>query len=76
MLARLSAKNQITIPKKILEKLPPVKYFEVSLNEEGCIVLRPIPEESLSLTGIREKMKRLGLTEEAVSEAIKWARGG
>ncbi|HHI97861.1 AbrB/MazE/SpoVT family DNA-binding domain-containing protein [Thermosulfuriphilus ammonigenes] len=73
MLAKLSAKNQITIPKKILEKLPPVKYFEISL-EDGVIVLRPIPENSLSLTEIRKKMKKLGITEETVAEAIKWAR--
>ena len=73
MLAKLSAKNQITIPKKILEKLPPVKYFEISL-EDGAIVLRPIPEDSLSLTEIRKKMKKLGITEETVAEAIKWAR--
>ncbi len=73
MLAKLSAKNQITIPKKILEKLPPVKYFEISL-EDGAIVLRPIPEDSLSLTEIRKKMRKLGITEETVAEAIKWAR--
>jgi bifunctional DNA-binding transcriptional regulator/antitoxin component of YhaV-PrlF toxin-antitoxin module len=29
MLAKMTSKNQITIPKKIIEQLPDVEYFEV-----------------------------------------------
>ncbi|OAQ20852.1 hypothetical protein TDIS_0978 [Thermosulfurimonas dismutans] len=73
MLAKLSSKNQITIPKKILAKLPPVKYFEISY-ENGAIILRPVQVEPIKLDAIRQKMKKLGLSEDSVAEAVKWAR--
>ena len=73
MLAKLTSKNQITIPKKILAKLPPVKYFEVSY-EEGVIILKPVQVEPVKLKAIRQKLKKLGLSEDSVAEAIAWAR--
>lgn len=39
MLAKLTAKNQITIPKNIIEHLPKVDYFDVEL-QDGTITLR------------------------------------
>ena len=73
MLAKLSSKNQITIPKKILAKLPPVKYFEISY-ENGMIILKPVQIEPIKLDAIRQKMKKLGLSEDSVAEAIEWTR--
>ena len=73
MIVKISDTNKITLPEEILRKLPPTEFFEVSL-EEGAIVLRPVTGSSLSLEGIREKMKKLGLTEEMLKEAIEWAR--
>ena len=73
MLVKLSSRNQITIPKKILSKLPPVKYFEVSY-EDGVIILRPVQTTSITLTTIREKIKKLGLSEDAIAEAIECVR--
>jgi len=75
MLAKLSSKNQITIPKKILSKLPDVKYFDVSYKD-GVIVLTPVRVEPVKLDAIREKMKKLGLSENSVAEAIEWVRKG
>jgi len=37
MLAKLTSKNQITIPKDVLSKLPKVEYFEVEMNEGKVI---------------------------------------
>ncbi len=73
MIVKISEFNKITLPEEILKKLPPTEFFEVSL-EEGAIVLRPVTESSLNLEGIREKMKKLGITEETLKEAIEWAR--
>jgi bifunctional DNA-binding transcriptional regulator/antitoxin component of YhaV-PrlF toxin-antitoxin module len=73
MLAKLTSKNQITIPKKVLSKLPEVKYFEVDLKE-GKIILKPVKVFDTDLEGIRAKINKLGLSEECVSEAIRWAR--
>ncbi len=74
MLAKLTAKNQITIPKKVLAQLPKkVQYFEVEIKE-GVVVLRPITLYETNTEQIRDKMKKLGLSENCVAEAIKWAR--
>ena len=73
MLAKITAKNQITIPKKIIDQLPDVKYFEVELKE-GIVVLKPLKVYDTSLEQIRTKIKRLGLKENSIKEAIQWAR--
>ena len=73
MLAKMTSKNQITIPKKIIEQLPDVKYFEVALKD-GVVMLRPLTVYDTSLEKIRAKVKKLGLQEHTVREAIEWAR--
>ncbi|MGH7771775.1 MAG: AbrB/MazE/SpoVT family DNA-binding domain-containing protein [Candidatus Binatia bacterium] len=76
MLAKKTVKNQITLPKAIVEKIPDTDYFEVSLRGEE-IVLKPvrIGEAGTHLKRVREKIKALGLTEKDIDEAIRWARG-
>jgi len=76
VLAKLTAKNQITIPKAIAKNFPGVEYFEVSLRD-GEIVLSPVVVARTAdrLKAIRTKIRDLGLTEKAVEEAIRWARG-
>jgi hypothetical protein len=75
MLAKKTVKNQITLPKAIVEKLPNTDYFEVSLQGEE-IVLKPVVIEAKSakLERVRSKLKALGLTEKDVDAAIRWAR--
>ena len=73
MLAKLTSKNQITIPKKIMDQLPDVKYFDLDLKD-GVIRLKPLTVYDTNLDRIRSKIKKLGLKENAVSEAINWAR--
>ena len=73
MLSKLTSKNQITIPKDILKKLPDVKYFDVEL-EGGAVLLKPVKVYDTDLESIREKMRKLGLSESSVTEAVQWAR--
>jgi repressor of nif and glnA expression len=73
MLAKKTSKNQITIPKKIVEKVPKVTYFDVEWKG-GVIVLKPVRVYSTDLEQIRAKVKKLGISESSVEEAIKWAR--
>jgi bifunctional DNA-binding transcriptional regulator/antitoxin component of YhaV-PrlF toxin-antitoxin module len=73
MLAKMTSKNQITIPKKIIEQLPDVEYFEVELKD-GVVMLRPLKVYDTSLEMIRAKVKKLRLHENSVKEAIKWAQ--
>jgi hypothetical protein len=74
MLAKKTVKNQLTLPKAIVEKLPATDYFEVSLHGE-TIVLKPVViETQRKLDRVRQKMKALKLTEKDVASAIRWAR--
>ena len=73
MLTKLTAKNQITIPKDVISRLPNVEYFDVSYSE-GNVILKPVKVYETDLDGIRSKMKQLGISENSVGEAVKWAR--
>ncbi len=71
MIAKKTSKNQITLPKKIVELFPECDYFAVSA-EEGRIVLRPVDEDALGK--VQRKLEELGIRESDVDKAIEWAR--
>ena len=71
MIAKKTTKNQITLPKKIVEKFPGCDYFEVSA-EGGRIILRPV--DLGALAKVQRKLEELGITEREVREAVEWAR--
>jgi len=76
MLCKRTYKNQITIPKKVMEKFDGVEYFEARIRE-GSIVLEPVevkPIDESRLTQVRKKVAELGLTERDVEDAVAWAR--
>ena len=73
MLAKITSKNQITIPKKIIDQLSDVKYFDVDFKD-GLVLLKPLKIYETNLVQIRSKIKELGLKENSVKEAIQWAR--
>jgi hypothetical protein len=73
MLAKKTSKNQITIPKKIVDKVPEVTYFDVEWKGGG-ILLKPVRIYSADLEQVRAKVKKLEISESTVDEAIKWSR--
>jgi bifunctional DNA-binding transcriptional regulator/antitoxin component of YhaV-PrlF toxin-antitoxin module len=77
MLAKKTAKNQVTLPKEIADRFPDTVYFDVRV-EGRKITLRPVrietEGEEQGLGRIREKMRQLGVTEKDVTAAIRWAR--
>ena len=73
MLAKKTSKNQITIPKKIVDQLPDISYFDIELKE-GVIMLKPLRFYDTDLEKIRYKVKSLGIDENTVAEAVRWAR--
>ena len=76
MLCKKTYKNQITLPKKIMDKFKNVEYFEVDAVED-TIILRPVTISLLrqtSLKQIRENSAALHLTEKDIEDAIAWAR--
>ena len=75
MLAKRTSKNQVTIPKRAMEGLGAVDYFDVQ-RQGNTIVLKPvlISGQEDRLLKLRAKMARLGVSEADVEEAIRWAR--
>ncbi len=75
MLPKKTVKNQITLPKSIVDKIPDTYYFEVSLRGDE-IVLKPVRIEGSGarLNRVCAKIKALGLTEKEINDAIRWAR--
>ena len=75
MLAKLTTKNQITLPRKVVQEFIGIEYFDAAV-QDGRIILAPVKMQPVdaTLTGIQEKMKKLGITPADVTEAVQWAR--
>ncbi len=71
MLAKLTSKNQITLPKATVSSVEAAEYFDVTV-ENGRIVLTPVRVQHA--WAVREKLEQLGITEQDVEDAIAWAR--
>jgi hypothetical protein len=77
MLCKRTYKNQVTIPKKVMEKFEGVEYFEAKIKE-GAIVLEPVevkPLDKSRLVKVRKKIATLGLSDRDIEDAVAWARG-
>jgi hypothetical protein len=75
MLAKLTTKNQITLPRDVVKEFKGIDYFD-AIVQDGRIILEPVRIRPISgdLQGIRNKMKRLGVSESDVAEAVRWSR--
>ncbi len=71
MLAKKTSKNQITLPKKIIEHFPDIDYFDVS-EEQGKIILLPLQYNQTDK--VREKLAQMGIVAEDIVDAVEWAR--
>ena len=70
MLAKKTVKNQLTLPKKIVEKFPGTDYFDVRV-ENDSIILRPVRPEAVE--EVRERLAKLGITEKDIRDAIAFS---
>jgi hypothetical protein len=71
MLAKLTSKNQLTLPKAITRDLGPVEYFDVEARD-GRIVLTPVRLQRGD--AVRAKLAELGVRETDIEGAVAWAR--
>ncbi len=71
MLAKLTSKNQLTLPKAVLSTCEGAEYFDVS-EDNGRIVL--VPVRLTKANAVRAKLADLGLTEADVGDAVAWSR--
>ncbi|MBA3563948.1 MAG: AbrB/MazE/SpoVT family DNA-binding domain-containing protein [Gammaproteobacteria bacterium] len=71
MLAKLTAKNQLTLPKSVTLAVGSAKYFEVE-TEGGRIILTPVRIQRSE--AVRAKLAELDISERDVADAVAWAR--
>ncbi len=71
MLAKLTAKNQLTLPKAVTDAIGPVDFFDVEVRD-GQIILTPVRIQPLN--AVRARLAALDLKEEDISAAVEWAR--
>ena len=71
MLAKLTSKNQLTLPKSVVTLVGKADYYDVVV-ESGRIILTPVRIQQAD--AVREKLDALGIDEQDVLDAIQWAR--
>ena len=71
MLAKLTSKNQLTLPKAVLSNFKDTEYFEVT-EENGRIVLTPV--RFVRAGAVQAELAELGLSEADIAEAVAWSR--
>ena len=71
MLAKITAKNQLTLPKAVTNAIGPAEYFDVEARN-GQIILTPVRIQRAD--AVRAKLAELDLQEKDVADAVAWAR--
>lgn len=71
MLAKITAKNQLTLPKAVTNAVGPAEYFDVQ-TRDGQIILTPVRIQRAD--AVRAKLAELDLQEQDIAAAVAWAR--
>ena len=71
MLAKITSKNQLTLPKAVTNEIGPTEYFDVQARD-GQIILTPVRIQRAD--AVRAKLAELDLGEQNIVDAVSWAR--
>ena len=71
ILAKLTSKNQLTLPKSLISAVGAAEYFEVQVKD-GQIILTPVRIQRAD--AVRSKLEELGLNEQDIADAVKSTR--
>ena len=71
MLAKMTSKNQLTLPKSVTQAVGAAEYFDVA-TRDGQIILTPVRIQRSD--AVRAKLAELELTEVDIAHAVNWAR--
>lgn len=71
MLAKMTTKNQLTLPKSVTAAVGATEYFDVE-TRNGQIVLTPVRIQRGD--AVRAKLAELELTEQDIADAVGWSR--
>lgn len=71
MLAKMTSKNQLTLPKALVAEVGATEYFDVAARN-GQLVLTPVRIHRGD--AVRAKLAELNLSENDIADAVDWAR--
>lgn len=71
MLAKITAKNQLTLPKRVVETLGNPSHFEVEIDGDRLVLT---PSRPGSASAVRRKLQALDLLDSDITDAVAWAR--
>ena len=71
MISKLTAKNQLTLPKQITNAVESAEYFDVSIDN-GRIVLTPVRIQRAN--AVRAKLAELDIDADDIDRAVAWVR--
>ena len=71
MIAKMTSKNQLTLPKAVTEALGNPEYFDIE-TRGGQLVLTPVQLQRTD--AVRERIREMGVTEQDIQDAVAWAR--
>ncbi|GAB1388816.1 MAG: hypothetical protein AMXMBFR78_01340 [Rubrivivax sp.] len=71
MLAKMTSKNQLTLPKAVTQAIGPAEYFEVEARD-GRILLTPVRIQRAD--AVRAKLAELAIRQTDLDDAVAWAR--
>ncbi|MFO1510206.1 MAG: AbrB/MazE/SpoVT family DNA-binding domain-containing protein [Steroidobacteraceae bacterium] len=71
MLAKMTSKNQLTLPKAVTKAVGDPRYYEIRA-EDGQIVLTPVRIQRAD--AVRAKLAELEISEQDAEDAVTWAR--
>jgi hypothetical protein len=71
MFAKLTSKNQLTLPKSVTQAVAAAEYFDVEVRG-GQIILTPVRVHRGD--AVRAKLAELGLQDADIANAVDWAR--
>jgi hypothetical protein len=71
MLAKITAKNQLTLPKSVTQAVGATEYFDVEARA-GQIILTPVRIQRGD--AVRAKLAELDLGAADIADAVTWAR--
>ena len=71
MIAKLTTRRRVTLPKSVASRFDGVEHFDVS-TDGSSIILHPLRRSVAD--EVRERLARRGINEQDVAAAIDWAR--
>ena len=71
MLAKITSKNQLTLPKSVTQAVDAAEYFEVEVRS-GQIILTPVRIQRGD--AVRAKLAELNLSATDIADAVNWTR--